>query len=66
MVGQNFEIYLAQMAANALKFSTMVGVNFEIYLPQMATNAHTFSTMVGKILKFTCQHRQAQIDRLAD
>ena len=39
MVGENFEIYMCQMAKNALKLSTMVGENFEIYMSQMAKNA---------------------------
>ena len=38
-VGENFEIYMSQMAKNALKLSTMVAENFEIYLSQMAKNA---------------------------
>ena len=32
MVGENFEIYLSQIAKNALKLSTMVGEIFKIYL----------------------------------
>ena len=38
MVVENVEIYLSQMAKNALKLSIMVGENFEIYLFQMAKN----------------------------
>ena len=51
MVGENFEIYLSQMAKNALKLSTMVGENFEIHLSQMAKNALKLSTMVGENFK---------------
>ena len=36
MVGENFEIYLSQMAKNALKLSTMVGKKFGIYSSQFA------------------------------
>ena len=36
MIGEDFEFYLAQMAKNAFKLSTMVGENFEIYISQMA------------------------------
>ena len=32
MFGENFEIYLPEIAKNALKLSTMVGEHFEIYL----------------------------------
>ena len=46
MVGENFEIYLSQIAINALKLSTMVGENFEISLSQIAKNAVKLSTMV--------------------
>ena len=38
MVGENFEIYLPQMAKNTLKLSNIFGENFEIHLPQMAKN----------------------------
>ena len=48
MVGENFEIYMSQMAKNALKLSTMVGEMFKIYLSQMAKNALKLSTMVGE------------------
>ena len=53
MVGENFEIYLSQMAKNALKLSTMVGENLEIYLSQMAKNALKCPPWLEKILKFT-------------
>ena len=41
MIGKNVEIYLSQLAKNALNssLSTMVGENFEIYLSQLAKNA---------------------------
>ena len=40
LVDKNFfEIYMSQMAKNALKLSTMVAENFEIYMSQMAKNA---------------------------
>ena len=39
MVGKKIEIYLSQMAENALKLSTMVGENFGIYSSQLAKNA---------------------------
>ena len=48
MVGENFEIYLYQMAKIVFKLSTMVGENFEIYLPQMAKIAFKLSTMIGE------------------
>ena len=45
MVGENFEIYLSQMAKNALKLST----NFEIYSSKMSKNAlNKLSTMIGE------------------
>ena len=43
MVGENFEIYMSQMAKIAFKLSIIVGETFS-----------TSSTMVGEILKFTC------------
>ena len=46
MVGENFEIYMSQMAKNALKLSTMVGENFEIYMSQIAKNTLKLSTMI--------------------
>ena len=54
IVGENFEIYLCQIAANALhlvgfKLSTMVGENVEIYLSERAENALKLSTLVGEI-----------------
>ena len=48
MVGENFEIYLSQMAIYTIKLSTMVGENFEIYLSQMAIYTIKLSTMVGE------------------
>ena len=48
MAGENFEFYLAQMAKNAFKLSTMAGENFEFYLAQMAKNAFKLSTMIGE------------------
>ena len=39
MFGENFEMYISQMAKKAFKLSTMVGENFEIYVSQMAKNA---------------------------
>ena len=47
MVGENFEIYLSQVAKNDLKLS-MVRENFEIYLSQMAKNDLKISAMVGE------------------
>ena len=47
MVGENFEIYLSEMAKNVLKLYTMVGENFEIYLFEMAKNGLKLSTMHG-------------------
>ena len=41
-----FEIYLSQMAENALKLSTMVGENFEFYYSQMAKNAFKVSPLM--------------------
>ena len=38
MVGENFEIYLSEMAKNGLMLSTVVGENFEIYLSEIAKN----------------------------
>ena len=46
MVGENFELYLPQMARKAFKLSTMVGENFEIYWPQLAQTSLKLSTMV--------------------
>ena len=37
--GQNFKIYISEMARNALKLSTMVGEIFEICISEMARNA---------------------------
>jgi len=51
MVGENFEIYLSQIAKNALKLTTIYGENFEIYLFQIATNALKLSTMIGEIFE---------------
>ena len=36
MVGENFEIYMSEMAKNTLELSTMVGANFKIYMSEMA------------------------------
>ena len=54
MVEENFEIYMSQMAKNALKLSTQVGENFEIYMSQMAKNALKLSTMVGEKFEIQC------------
>ena len=48
MIGENFEIYLSEMAKNELKLSTIVGENFEIYLSEMAINGLKLSTNVGE------------------
>ena len=59
MVGENFEIYISQMAKNAFKLSTMVGENFEIYLfqkvprvfPEFSQNRKKFSRFSMSFLK---------------
>ena len=48
MVVEFFEIYLSQMAKNALKLSTVVGENFEIYLSEMAIIALKLSIMTSE------------------
>ena len=45
MVGENFEIYMPQIAKTGHRLSTMVGENFEIYMTQIAKT--DLSTMVG-------------------
>ena len=52
MVGKNVEIYLSQLAKNALNLSPMVGEKFETYLSLMAKNAHKLSPWLEKNLKF--------------
>ena len=39
MVGEYFEICIAEMTRNALKLSIMVGENFEICISDMPRNA---------------------------
>ena len=53
MVGENFEIYLSQMAKNDLKLSTMVGENFEIYFSRVAKNdlSESCLSQLKKILR---------------
>ena len=45
MAGENFEFYLAQMAKNAFKLSTMVGENFVNYMSRMAKIGLEFSNI---------------------
>ena len=52
MVGENFEIYMSQMAKIRLKLSTMVGENIEICWHQMARNAFNCPPWLEKILKY--------------
>ena len=54
MVGENFEIFLSQMAKHALKLSTMTGEKFEIHFPQMAKMYLNDPPWLEKSLKFTC------------
>ena len=49
MVGENFEMYLSQMAKTTLKLSTVVGENFEIYFSHVAKHAFKLANMVGEI-----------------
>ena len=54
MVGENFEIYMFQMAKNAPKLSTMIGENFGIYLSlKWLKNNPNCLTWLEKILKQT-------------
>ena len=53
MTGEDFEFYLAQMAKNAFKLSTMAGENFEFYLAQMAKVHLNYPPWLEKILNFT-------------
>ena len=50
MFGENFEIYLHEIARIAFKLSTMVVEFSENYLPEMARIAFKLSTVVGEIL----------------
>ena len=50
MFGESFEIYLPQIAKNALKWSTMVGEKFEIYFHQMVKMHLNYPTGLDKIL----------------
>ena len=46
VVGENFEVYMSEMARNEFKLSIMVGENFEICISETARNAFKLSTMV--------------------
>ena len=48
MVGENFVIYLLEMAKNVLTLSTMGEGNCLIYLPQLAKNVLKLSTLDGE------------------
>ena len=49
MVGENFEIYMSEMAKNHLKLSTMVGENCEIYMSQMFCDFEIFLKLFLKV-----------------
>ena len=53
MVGEDFEMYMSQIAEIHLKSSTMVGENLEMYKSEMAWNSF-------KILQRGWRNRQPQ------